>query len=142
MSTIYYLTVEQVILLHDSILAEFGGLPGVRDIGLLDSALNTPQVTLFGDEMYKTLSEKGAVYVYHLVKNHPFNDGNKRTAYASLALFYEINGLVIKEMERNKIEEYCLRVAEGALSKEDLIREFKFNMSQYAYEDMTPSLKA
>lgn len=81
MKTIYYLSVEQVIFLHDSIIAEFGGLKGIRDIGLLESALNTPQVTLWGQEMYRTLSEKGAVYVYHLIKNHPFNDGNKRTAY-------------------------------------------------------------
>lgn len=141
MKTIYYLTVEQVIELHDSILAAFGGLAGIRDRGLLESALEAPQVNLYGQEMYQTLSEKGAVYVYHLIKNHPFQDGNKRTAYASLALFYEFNGLVIKEHERNKIEEICLHVAEGRLSKEGLIAEFKYKMSQYTYEDISPSLR-
>ncbi|MCE5317303.1 MAG: type II toxin-antitoxin system death-on-curing family toxin [Parachlamydia sp.] len=141
MKTIYYLTVEQVIVLHDSILAEFGGLAGIRDRGLLESALDAPQVNIYGQEMYRTLSEKGAVYVYHLIKNHPFQDGNKRTAYASLALFYEINGLVIKEHERNKIEEICLLVANGAMSKEDLITEFKYKMSQYTYEDISPSFR-
>lgn len=74
---IEYLTIEQVIELHDDLLKRYGGLPGIRDKNLLWAAIDAPKAAMFGQEMYPSVYEKAAAYLYHLVCNHPFNDANK-----------------------------------------------------------------
>lgn len=82
---------EEVILaLHDRLLAEFGGLGGIRDLGLLRSAMSRPQ-NLFAYEK-PSLFELAAAYAFGIVRNHPFNDGNKRTGFVTAVLFLESNG--------------------------------------------------
>lgn len=76
---IEFLTIEQVIELHDELLNRYGGLPGIRDKNLLFSAIDAPKVAILGQEMYSSVFDKAAAYLYHLVCNHPFNDANKRT---------------------------------------------------------------
>lgn len=81
---------ETALALHEQLLAEFGGSYGIRDEGLLDSALGRPE-NLFGHGQ-PTLSELAASYAFGLVKNHPFVDGNKRIGFAIYALFLQLNG--------------------------------------------------
>lgn len=114
-----YLTIDQVIEIHDESIKTYGGLPGLRDKNLLLSALDAPKASLFGKEMYPSYYEKGAAYLYHLILNHPFFDGNKRTGYVSLLVFYEVNNydLIIS---REALEILVLEIANGKLRKEQI----------------------
>ncbi|MPY66539.1 type II toxin-antitoxin system death-on-curing family toxin [Deinococcus sp. SDU3-2] len=87
-----YLTPEQVTALHDRALARHGGPSGIRDPGTLASALAQPAMEAFGMQLYPSLLEKAAAYLFFLARNHAFVDGNKRTAYAATAVFLSING--------------------------------------------------
>jgi death-on-curing protein len=81
---------EVVLALHDTLLAEFGGLGGVRDLGLLRSAMGRPK-NLYAYEK-PTVFDLAAAYAFGIVRNHPFNDGNKRTGFVAAVLFLEANG--------------------------------------------------
>jgi death-on-curing protein len=86
------LTKENVLKLHNRQIERFGGTSGVRDAGLLESALAQPQATFSGQFLHSTIYEQAAAYLYHLAKNHPFLDGNKRTAFATMDTFLRLNG--------------------------------------------------
>jgi death on curing protein len=73
-----YLRVEEVIDFHDFLIEKYGGLSGIRDLGLLNLAMAMPQQSFMGEELHQTIYEKAAAYLYHLVMNHPFFDENKR----------------------------------------------------------------
>ena len=77
-------------------LAEFGGLDGIRDMGLLDSAIAQPRATFGGDFLHEDLFAMAAAYLFHMVKNHPFLDGNKRTGLLAATTFLDINGCPLK----------------------------------------------
>ena len=87
-----YLTPEQVLFLHSRLVAETGGGQGIRDLGMLLSALGRPQATFDEKDLYPDLFSKAAALMDSLVRNHPFVDGNKCTALAAAALFLRING--------------------------------------------------
>ncbi len=88
---------DVVLALQDRLLAEFAGLSGLRDPGLFDSALaRTEQLFAYGTP---TLHELAAAYAYGLVRNHPFNDGNKRIGFTTAVLFLELNGLYFTASE-------------------------------------------
>jgi death on curing protein len=107
-----------LLLLHSETLAEHGGLPGVRDYGLLESALARPQ-HLHIYEPRSDLARLAAAYGFGLARNHPFNDGNKRAAFLAVGLFLEING---REFVADPVEAVAviLRLAEGNLSEAEL----------------------
>ena len=92
MSEPAFLTLDEVLELHQEQIGRYGGSPGVRDIGLLQSALATPQASFGGQYLHATLPEMAAAYLFHLVKNHPFVDGNKRIGAHALVLFLVVNG--------------------------------------------------
>ena len=119
-----YLTAEQVIAFHDILLEEFGGLSGIRDKNLLHSALDAPKASFGGKEMYPTIYEKAAAYLYHIARNHPFNDGNKRTAYVAALAFLNANHAPIK-FQISNLEQIVVDVANGKLDKEKLAHFFK-----------------
>lgn len=87
-----YLTVKDVLLLHEMAIDEFGGSHGLRDYGLLESAVARPQSTFGGQDLYPDIFMKGAALVHSLLLNHQFVDGNKRTAMFSAMTFLELNG--------------------------------------------------
>ena len=87
-----YHTPEQVLFIHSRLVAETGGSHGVRDLGLLESAVARPQATFDGKELYPDLFTKAASLMDSLVNNHPFIDGNKRTGVTAAGLFLRING--------------------------------------------------
>lgn len=119
-----YLTIEQVIELHDELLKKYGGLPGIRDKNLLWSAIDAPKAAMFGQEMYPSIYEKAAAYLYHLVRNHPFNDANKRTGYALTLIFLEVNEVTLI-FKREDLENLVVEVAKGKKTKERIAKFLK-----------------
>jgi death-on-curing protein len=87
-----FFTYAEVLAIHADQIVSFGGTSGVRDEGLLESALAQPQATFDEQFLHSTIYEQAAAYLYHLAKNHPFVDGNKRTAFAAMDTFLRING--------------------------------------------------
>ncbi len=91
-----FLTLEQILVIHEDQIDRYGGSHGIRELALLESAVFRPQSTFAGEELYSTIFDKASALIHSLVLNHPFVDGNKRTATASMLVFLEINGLTLK----------------------------------------------
>lgn len=117
---------EKVLLLHQLITAETGGDPNIRDIGLLESALESAFATFGGEERYPTKEEKGAKLGYSLISNHAFVDGNKRIGMYVLLTFMEINGMPIDPTEE-EVARVGLAVAAGTMNYEDLLEWIREN---------------
>ena len=107
-----YLTIEQVIDLHDEAISLYDGLSGIRDIGSLTSSIECPKMECFGEEIYKGLSQKAAAYFYFIIKNHPFNDANKRTAFISSLVFLAMNDVKL-QFDGDELEEIAIETAKG-----------------------------
>ncbi|CAN5571908.1 type II toxin-antitoxin system death-on-curing family toxin [soil metagenome] len=90
-----YLTVAEVILIHDRVIQQSGGSAGLRDRGALEASVYQPQQTFGGADLYPTHIEKAAALAYGLVKNHPFIDGNKRIGHAAMEVFLMLNGFEV-----------------------------------------------
>jgi death-on-curing protein len=114
-----YLTPEQVLFIHSRLVAETGGSHGVRDLGLLESAVARPQATFDGKDLYPDLYTKTAALMESLINNHPFVDGNKRTGVTAAGLFLRINGQKLTASPEN-LEATALRVATGGMEVADL----------------------
>jgi death-on-curing protein len=108
-----------VATIHSDLLQRYGGRPGLRDLNLLDSALAQPKMTVGGKFVHKTLFDKAAAYGFHVCKNHPFVDGNKRVAFVLMDIFLQKNGW---EILANEEEAYSMMMtlASGKLSKAQL----------------------
>ena len=87
-----YLSLAEVLVLHERIIGQSGGAAGLRDLGSLESALAQPRTTFDGVDLYPSLPEKAAALAHSLVGNHPFVDGNKRIGHAALETFLVLNG--------------------------------------------------
>ena len=111
---------EKVLLLHQLITQETGGDPNVRDIALLDSALESAFATFGGQELYPTKEEKGARLGYALISNHAFVDGNKRIGMYVLLTFLETNGIKIRPTNED-VARVGLAVAAGEMKYQDLL---------------------
>ena len=107
-----YLSFEQIIELHDALIDKFGGLLGIRERGLLESALAAPMMAVFGEELHKTIYNKAAAYLFYVAKNHAFLDGNKRTATAAALSFLRANGKSTK-YDVDEFLELVVSVTEG-----------------------------
>lgn len=121
-----FLTVDEVIHIHDDQIREYGGALEVRDMGLLESAVWQPQAG-FGDAfLHKTIFEMAAAYAYHITMNHPFVDGNKRAGAMAAYTFLLINGYDLDANEA-EFEELVLRTATGKCEKPELASFFERN---------------
>ena len=110
---------EQVIKLHSSLIAKTGGIDGIRDENLLDSALKSPFQTFGGNELYPDIFDKASQLCYSLVENHPFADGNKRIGVHLTLLFLKINNENI-EYSQAELIEFGLNIASGKMNKDDI----------------------
>ena len=117
---------EKVLLLHQLLTQETGGMAGVRDFNLLDSALEGAYQTFDGVELYPTKQEKAARLGYALVSNHAFLDGNKRIGMYVMLTFLEVNGLPIV-VTTDEIVRVGLALADGGMKYDDLLRWVKQN---------------
>jgi death-on-curing protein len=113
-----YLSLAEVLKLHDSIISETGGSHGLRDLGLLESALGQPQQTFGGEDLYPTLAAKATALGFSLIKNHPFVDGNKRVGHAALEAMLMLNGVELSASVDGS-ESEVLAVASGARTREE-----------------------
>lgn len=91
----YYLSLEQILVIHQDQIDRFGGLAGLKSLELLESAVYRPQSTFGGKDLYPTLFDKAAAFVHSLLLNHPFIEGNKRTGIVAMIIFLYINGIHI-----------------------------------------------
>lgn len=112
-----YLTLLEVLNLHQRIIQQSGGTLGIRDLNLLESAVAQPRMTFGGEELYSTLTDKAAALGFSIILNHPFVDGNKRTGHAAIETFLLLNGLEISAAV-NEQEQIVLAVAAGQLERD------------------------
>ena len=124
MPTPNFVSKSMVLSIHARQIERFGGTPGVRDEGLLESALAQPQATFGGQFLHPTISEQAAAYLYHIAMNHPFIDGNKRTAFAVMDTFLRLNGCALN-LTDDRAYDLVMRVAQGTMTKEELSTEFE-----------------
>lgn len=144
-----FLSLSDCMLIHEDMIHQYGGSTGLRDIGLLESALAQPCAEFSGTLLHSSVPEQAAAYLYHVLKNHAFVDGNKRTALACALVFLEINGYELdpsldyppsnklpsfssdtSEADQTILEKVVIDVASNFISKEELITFFKQHTKQ------------
>jgi death-on-curing protein len=111
-----FLTFAEVIEIHTDQIHRYGGRGGVRDLALLESAIAQPEASFGGEWLHEDHYAMAAAYAYHLCKNHPFFDGNKRTALAAALVFLELNGISMLD-PRGRLKNAMIRIASVELSK-------------------------
>ncbi len=116
---IRFLGLDEVLAIHRDQVERYGGHEGVRDLGLLESAVAAPEASFDGAYLHGTLPEMAAAYLYHLAQNHPFLDGNKRVAAASMFLFLYMNDLEL-DCTEDELVELTLGVAAGKVTKAEV----------------------
>jgi death-on-curing protein len=112
---------NQLLSLHRELMAETGGLDGLRDDGMLDSALNAPFQSFDGEDVYPSLQQKAARLCFGLVKNHPFIDGNKRIGAHAMLVFLALNGIEL-EYTQDELSSVILSLAAGEIGQPELLR--------------------
>ena len=114
----FHLTVEIALEIHTEAIAKFSGSDGVREMALLESALAAPQATFGGKSPYADLTEVAAAYLYYLCRNHPFIDGNKRTALGTCIVFLRLNGIE-PQSDGPQWEELVMAIASGKIDRDE-----------------------
>lgn len=114
-----YLSPEQVLFLHNRLVEETGGEHGVRDLQMLLSALGRPWASFDGVDLYPDIFTKGAALMDSLIRNHPFLDGNKRTAIAAAGLFLHLNGHSLR-VDNEEMTRFCLLCAQSRVKFEEM----------------------
>jgi death-on-curing protein len=121
MSDPQFLTLAEVIQLHADQIRRFGGDAGVRDLRLLESAAAQPESSFGGVYLHEGIYLMAAAYVFHICQNHPFVDGNKRTALSACLVFLELNGISIDD-PKGVLIQTMLRMATGKMKKAEFAR--------------------
>jgi death-on-curing protein len=116
MTGIIFLTLDEVFELHLKQIELFGGSAGLRDRGLLESAIAQPSQTFGGAYLHEDLAAMAAAYLFHIVSNHPFVDGNKRTGTNAAIVFLDMNGFEL-ETDDESLVQVVLAVAQGTMEK-------------------------
>jgi len=119
-----FLSLDEVIFLHDEQLVRFGGAAGIRDLDLLASAVGTPQASFGGEFLHPDLFSMAAAYAFHIAQNQPFVDGNKRAGLLSALVFLDLNGMMVSDPE-GLLYQAMIDIAERTMDKgglADLLR--------------------
>lgn len=114
-----FLTLDEVLAIHAHQIRQYGGSPGLRDRALLESALAMPRATFGGEKLHPTVTEQAAAYLFHLTKNHPFVDGNKRVGLACCLVFLRLNGRRIRATD-DELVQLVEDVAAGGATKAEV----------------------
>ncbi len=124
MPTPDFLNKSAVLRIHARQIEKFGGTPGIRDEGLLESALAQPQATFGGEFLHAAIHDRAAAYLYHLAMNHPFIDGNKPQAFAAMDAFLRLNGDLMALTD----EQACtlmMQVAQNQINESELTSDLQ-----------------
>jgi len=119
-----FLTLAEVLRILQDQITRYGGDYGVRDLGLLSSAIAVPQASFGGQRAHQDLFEMAAAYAFHISQNHPFIDGNKRVALASALVFLDLNGIHLSDPE-DELYPLMMRVASSTASKAEVAAAFR-----------------
>lgn len=124
-----YLEIDEVIAIHDGVIRFSGGKGEVFDFTLLHSAIERPKATFGGNDLYPSIYEKAAALIHSLIQNHPFNDGNKRTALISTVRFLRLNGYSLKHPALETIN-FTLRIQKKKTNFEEVTDWFKKHLKK------------
>ena len=128
---IKFLSQEIILAFHKDQIKTYGGSRGVRDQGLLESALAQPEARFGGEYLHKGLFDMAAAYGFHICKNHPFFDGNKRTALVAIYTFLYVNGYQLKA-DKKSLFAVVIYLANSEISKEELANYLEENSEKRA----------
>jgi death-on-curing protein len=121
---VLFLTLDDIIESHQNQIDTYGGSHGIRDIGLLESAIAQPEASFGGQYLHADIFEMAAAYLYHLVMNHPFVDGNKRVGLEAALIFLEINNENLKASDQELID-LVLKTTAGQVGKREIAEFFR-----------------
>ena len=124
MQTIYFLTLKEIFRIHRDLIDQFGGSYGIRDFALLESSLSQPKAAFSNDYVHKNIHEMTAAYAYHIIKNHAFVDGNKRTGILAALIFLKKNCGETK-VNQKVMYKLALDIANSKISKKQIAAVFK-----------------
>lgn len=124
MKKIAFLTLAEVVEIHSDQIQHYGGSEGIRGMNLLSSAVAMPCASFSGRFLHSDLYEMAAAYAFHLCQNHPFVDGNKRTALTSALVFLELNGITVSDPE-GRLYDVMLSLSSGDMGKEEFAKIIK-----------------
>lgn len=127
---IYFLTIEDVTMIHVGQIRKYGGLHGIRDINLLDSAINYPKATFDQQYVHSDIYLMAAAYIFSIIKNHPFLDGNKRTGFVAALSFLYRNDIIL-DVSEQELYDITMRIAESKISEEEIASFFKKHHLDY-----------
>ena len=127
---IRYLNPYQILVIHKCIIDETGGLHGLRDAGLMESAVHRPKASFGGEEFYPTIFLKAAALFHSLINNHPFVDGNKRTAFTAADIFLKQNGKKIIATNKS-VEIFTVKIVEKKLDVQHIADWLNKNSAKY-----------
>ena len=119
-----FLTLDDIIESHLNQIDTYGGSHGIRDIGLLESAIAQPEASFGGEYLHADIFEMAAAYLYHLVMNHPFVDGNKRVGLEAALIFLEINNENLKASDQELVD-LVLKTTAGQVGKREIAEFFR-----------------
>ncbi len=119
-----FLTFENILYIHETQMERYGGLVGIRDNSLLESAIAIPEATFESNYLHSFPFQMAAAYAFHIAQNQPFLDGNKRTGLLSALVFLDLNGYTIANPS-TKLEKAMLSIAEGKMTKGELATLFE-----------------
>ena len=122
---ISYVSFEYVLRIHDKLISEYGGRHGLLNEGLLKSALEMPKARFDGRDLHRTIYDKTAAYLFHLIKNHPFVDGNKRTASMVAMVFFLSNFQGNFSISDEEYQVLILSIAQGNVPKKEIATFFR-----------------
>lgn len=120
------ITIRQVLILHELQIEKYGGLSGIRDTGMLQSAIGRPFATFGGNDLYPDIFTKTAALIQSIIKNHPFLDANKRSAFVSAATLLEMNGYGFFAANKEVVK-YMLAVANENLTVDQISEWLKIH---------------
>jgi len=123
---ISYLTLEQILIIHQDQIERYGGRHGLRDLTLLESAVFRPQSSFSEKDLYRTIFDKAAALMHSLILNHPFVDGNKRTGIVSAAVFLELNGFRLEASQKELIK-IALKIESKEVNQKNIAEWLKLN---------------
>lgn len=124
MENIKFITINDAKDIHNGLIIKYGGISGIRDEGLLDSAVNMPKATFYKQYLHSDIYEMAAAYAFHIIKNHPFIDGNKRAGIETALIFLMINDIEI-EINNEELYNLTIKIATSEISKQEIAKVFR-----------------